>query len=35
VENIFYISFLIKEGNVGIDMDDDGLPTLGKRSQRV
>ncbi|KAI4744452.1 hypothetical protein E4T50_05206 [Aureobasidium sp. EXF-12298] len=28
VENIFYISFLIKEGNVGLDMDDDGLPTL-------
>jgi hypothetical protein len=35
VENIFYISFLIKEGNVGLDMDDDGLPTLGKLSQRV
>ncbi|THW50493.1 hypothetical protein D6C86_00864 [Aureobasidium pullulans] len=28
VENIFYISFLIKEGNVGLQMDDDGLPTL-------
>lgn len=35
VENIFYISFLIKEGNVGLDMDDDGLPTLGKSAQRV
>jgi hypothetical protein len=33
VENLFYISFLIKEGNVGLDMDDEGLPTLGKRSQ--
>lgn len=30
VENIFYISFLIKEGNVGLQMDDDGLPTLRK-----
>ncbi|KAI5249282.1 hypothetical protein E4T43_00651 [Aureobasidium subglaciale] len=28
VENLFYISFLIKEGNVGLQMDDDGLPTL-------
>ncbi|KAG9725659.1 hypothetical protein KCU75_g20522, partial [Aureobasidium melanogenum] len=28
VENIFYISFLIKEGNVGLHMDDNGLPTL-------
>lgn len=32
VENIFYISFLIKEGNVGLHMDDNGLPTLGKSS---
>lgn len=30
VENLFYISFLIKEGNVGLEMDDDGLPTLCK-----
>lgn len=30
VENIFYVSFLIKEGNIGIDMDSDGLPTLSK-----
>jgi hypothetical protein len=30
VENIFYISFLIKEGNVGLEFDDDGLPTLSK-----
>lgn len=35
VENIFYISFLIKEGNVGLDMDDDGLPTLGESAQQV
>lgn len=30
VENIFYISFLIKEGHVGVSQDDDGLPTLRK-----
>lgn len=30
VENLFYVSFLIKEGNVGIQMDSDGLPTLCK-----
>ncbi|KAF2721708.1 Nse4-domain-containing protein [Polychaeton citri CBS 116435] len=29
VENIFYISFLIKEGAVGITPDSDGLPSLG------
>lgn len=28
VENLFYVSFLIKEGNVGLAMADDGLPTL-------
>jgi len=28
VENLFYVSFLIKEGEVGIEMDSDGLPTL-------
>ncbi|KAI4727715.1 hypothetical protein E4T49_04563 [Aureobasidium sp. EXF-10728] len=28
VENIFYISFLIKEGNIGLEMDDNGLPTI-------
>lgn len=32
VENIFYISFLIKEGNVGLEMDENGLPTLSKSS---
>ena len=30
VENIFYISFLIKEGKFGVQDDDDGLPTLCK-----
>lgn len=30
VENLFYISFLIKEGHVGISQDDDGLPVLSK-----
>ncbi|EMC99256.1 hypothetical protein BAUCODRAFT_31590 [Baudoinia panamericana UAMH 10762] len=28
VENLFYISFLIKEGSVGIAHDENGLPTL-------
>lgn len=28
VENLFYVSFLIKEGDVGIAQDKDGLPTL-------
>jgi hypothetical protein len=30
VENLFYVSFLIKEGSIGITPDDDGLPTLSK-----
>jgi hypothetical protein len=30
VENLFYVSFLIKEGSIGITADDDGLPTLSK-----
>lgn len=29
VENMFYVSFLIKEGKVGLDLDNHGLPTLG------
>ncbi|OQO13736.1 hypothetical protein B0A48_01966 [Cryoendolithus antarcticus] len=28
VENLFYVSFLIKEGSCGIEMDDNGLPSL-------
>ncbi|KAF2400651.1 Nse4-domain-containing protein [Trichodelitschia bisporula] len=28
VENLFYISFLIKDGYFKLSMDDDGLPTL-------
>lgn len=28
VENLFYVSFLIKEGNAGIVKDRHGLPTL-------
>lgn len=33
VENLFYVSFLIKEGSVGISSDGDGLPTLRKFSR--
>lgn len=29
VENMFYVSFLIKEGKVGVDFDEQGMPTLG------
>lgn len=32
VENLFYISFLVREGNAQIVKDDDGLPLLGKVS---
>lgn len=30
VENLFYISFLIRDGNVGVSQDSRGLPTLRK-----
>ena len=30
VENLFYVSFLIKEGAVGIQPDSSGLPTISK-----
>lgn len=35
VENFFYVSFLIKEGRVGLDFDDDNLPTLGMVAART
>jgi hypothetical protein len=30
VENLFYVSFLIRDGKAGITVDDDGLPAVGK-----
>lgn len=32
VENLFYVSFLIKEGAFGVQNDDDGLPTISESS---
>jgi len=31
VENMFYVSFLIRDGKAGITIVDNGLPVLGKR----
>lgn len=30
IENLFYVSFLIKEGGAGLALDDEGLPVLRK-----
>lgn len=35
VENLFYVSFLIRDGTVGILMNEDGLPYLRRSPQRV
>ena len=34
VENMFYVSFLIKEGSVGLNFDSRGMPTLGIAHQK-
>jgi hypothetical protein len=30
IENMFYVSFLIRDGRVEIDFDEFGLPALGE-----
>jgi hypothetical protein len=34
VENLFYVSFLIKEGRAGLAYDSNGMPTLGRPEER-
>lgn len=34
VENLFYVSFLVKEGRAGIMYDSDGMPTIGTAQDR-
>lgn len=32
VENMFYVSFLLRDGKAGIKVNDDGMPFLGKKA---
>lgn len=32
VENLFYVSFLVREGAVGVENDENGLPTISESS---
>jgi hypothetical protein len=33
VENMFYVSFLIREGSVRLDFDENGLPSIGTQAR--
>lgn len=35
VENMFYVSFLIRDGKLGLDVDDQGMPFLSKNFPKI